>query len=86
MVRLCACSKAAMALIREMFGLSVTLVPQGCMLPYEEDPVSPSCALSRSSDEQSKMIQAMQQPFHRSQVCSRCVRYEAGLRQSGAFE
>lgn len=28
-----------MALIKEMFGLAVTLVPQGCMLPYEEDPV-----------------------------------------------
>jgi hypothetical protein len=36
---LAACSKAAMALIKEMFGLAVTLVPQGCMLPYEEDPV-----------------------------------------------
>ena len=29
-----------MALIREMFGLSVTLVSQGCLLPLEEDPVS----------------------------------------------
>ena len=28
-----------MALIREMFGLSVTLVSQGCLLPLEEDPV-----------------------------------------------
>ena len=27
------CSKAARALIREMFGLSVTIVPQGCFLP-----------------------------------------------------
>ena len=44
---MCACSKAAMALIREMFGLSVTLVPQGCMLPYEEDPVSPLLAHQR---------------------------------------
>ncbi|CAK0737405.1 hypothetical protein CVIRNUC_000907 [Coccomyxa viridis] len=34
------CSKAAMALIREMFGLSVTLVSQGCLLPLEEDPAS----------------------------------------------
>ncbi len=36
-----------MALIREMFGLAVTLVSQGCMLPYEEDPVrlfTASCA------------------------------------------
>jgi hypothetical protein len=29
------CSKAARALIAEMFGLSVTIVPQGCFLPQE---------------------------------------------------
>ena len=36
------CSKAARALIREMFGLAVKLVPQGCFLPPTgQDEVGP---------------------------------------------
>jgi DNA-binding transcriptional LysR family regulator len=32
------CSKAARALIREMFGLTVKLAPQGCFLPTVVSP------------------------------------------------
>lgn len=53
-----------MALVKEMFGLAVTLVPQGCMVPYEEDPVRAFIAPSFT------LFTLFKLPFT---ACSKCL-------------
>lgn len=60
-----------MALIREMFGLSVTLVTQGCMLPYEEDPVSPLSATNTGKLQAIALVQ--QQETWWTLLCAGCA-------------